>query len=147
MNRTASSAPLPPLESFDQLIALASAEPDPARLLTVLVKAEVAYRRHRDTAEPMVDEGCLVPVMVRDWPVTASLSLAEITKTADAVESSWQFLMTAVMPGRFGQPPSSAACEPHLERMARALMIGEGLQDFVFFDRSGEPISIHKAIS
>lgn len=147
MNRTAFSAPPPRIESFDELIALARAEPDPARLLTVLVKAEVAYRRQRDTAEPMVDEGCLVPVMVRDWPVTTSLSLAEITKTADAVESSWQFLMTAVMPGRSGQPPSSAACEPHLERMARALMIGEGLQDFIFFDRTGEPVSIHKALS
>lgn len=137
----------PTLDSFDHLIAMAQAEPNPARLLTVLVKAEVAYRRQRNSAEPMVDEGCLVPVMARDWPVTTALSLAGITATADEAEPGWQFIMTAVMPGQYGQAPSTAACEPHLERMARALMIGEGLEEFVFFDRSGEPVSIHNAVA
>jgi len=55
--------------------------------------------------------------------------------------------MTAMMPGQYGQAPSTAACEPHLERMARALMIDEGLEEFVFFDRSGEPVSIHNAVA
>jgi len=78
----------PTLDSFGHLIAMTQAEPNPARLLTVLVKAEVAYRRQRNSAEPMVDEGCLVPVMARDWPVTAELSLAGITATADEAEPS-----------------------------------------------------------
>jgi len=54
--------------------------------------------------------------------------------------------MTAVMPGQHGQAPSSAACEPHLERMAKALMIGEGLEEFVFFSRAGQPVQIYKAV-
>lgn len=137
----------PILDSFDHLIDIARNDPQPCRLLTLLVKAEVAFRRRHDSAEPMVDEGCLEPVMARDWPVTATLSLASIATTADEVESSWQFIMTAVMPGQYGQAPSSEACEPHLERMAKALMIGEGLEEFVFFDRSGEPVSIRNAVS
>lgn len=135
-----------PIASFDDLIDTALREPMPCRLLTVLVAAETAYRRHQGSAEPMLDEGCLAPVMVRDWRVSEALDLPSIVATADRVTQDWRFIMTAVMPGQYGQAPSSSACEPHLERMVKALMVGERLDDFVFFDRHGIPVQISAAV-
>lgn len=135
----------PTLDSFDDLLAMAFAEPDPCRLLTVLVKADVAYRRRAAGAEAMVDEGCLQPVMARDWAVTESLSLADIIATADEAAGDWRFVMTAIMPGSRGTAPTSDECEPHLDRMAQALMIGASLDAFVFFDREGAPVQIANA--
>lgn len=133
------------IASFDELIATALREPVPCRLLTVLVAAETAYRRRQGAAEPMLDEGCLAPVMVRDWRVSEALDLATIVATADGVTQDWRFIMTAIMPGQYGQAPSSEACEPHLERMAKALMVGERLDEFVFFDRHGAPVQVRAA--
>lgn len=136
----------PVIASFDDLIATALSEPVPCRLLTVLVAAETAYRRRQGVADPMVDEGCLTPVMAHDWRVSEELGLATIVATADDVTPDWRFIMTAVMPGQYGQAPSSQACEPHLERMAKALMVGERLDEFVFFDRQGMPVQISQAV-
>ncbi|MDA3922805.1 MAG: hypothetical protein PF501_19315 [Salinisphaera sp.] len=132
----------PMLDSFDDLIAMALAEPNPCRLLTVLVKADIAYRRRASGTEAMVDEGCLQPVMARDWAVTESLTLADIVATADEAAGDWRFLMTAILPGSRGTAPLSDECEPHLDRMARALMLGADLDAFVFFDRDGIPVAI-----
>ncbi|WP_162622871.1 hypothetical protein [Salinisphaera orenii] len=146
MMDTARSNTLPDLESFDDLIAIALAEPDPCRLLTVLVQAETAYRRKGDGGEQaMVDEGLLQPVMARDWAVTSDLSLADVVETADEASDDWRFVMTAIMPGSRGTAPTPDECEPHLERMARALTLGADLSAFVFFDRSGTPVQIANA--
>lgn len=131
------------LETFDDLIAMARAEPNPCRLLTVLVKADAAFRRRVNGGDEAVDEGVLQPLMARDWAVTADLDLAQIVATADeATNSEWRFLMTAIMPGSHGTAPTPDECEPHLERMARALTIGANLDAFVFFDRDGSPVSV-----
>ncbi|AWN14223.1 hypothetical protein SALB1_0016 [Salinisphaera sp. LB1] len=137
----------PILDSFDDLIAMALAEPHPCRLLTVLVKADIAYRRRAAGTEAMIDEGCLVPVMARDWAVTQSLTLADIVTTADEAAGDWRFMMTAILPGMHGTAPLSSECEPHLDRMAQALMIGASLDGFVFFDREGQPVQIANASS
>ncbi|MES1954202.1 hypothetical protein [Salinisphaera hydrothermalis] len=144
---TSQSDTTPTLESFDDLLAMARAEPDPCRLLTVLVQAEIAYRRRPDGSEALVDEGLLRPVMVRDWAVTDSLCLADIVTGADEVTHEWRFLMTAILPGTRGRAPTPGECEPHLERMATALAIGEDLDAFVFFDREGVPARVTNASS
>lgn len=132
----------PTLDSFDDLLAMALAEPDPCRLLTVLVQADIAYRRRANGDQTMVDEGLLQPIMARDWAVTQSLSLADIVATADQATDDWRFIMTAILPGSRGTAPTSAECEPHLERMATALTIGADLGAFVFFDRGGVPVQV-----
>lgn len=136
---------VPTLDSFDDLLAIALAEPDPCRLLTVLVKADVAYRRRATGTEPMVNEGCLQPVMARDWAVVESLTLADIVTTADEAAGNWRFIMTAILPGSQAIAPTAGECEPHLDRMAQALMIGANLDAFVFFDRDGQPVQIANA--
>lgn len=138
---------VPTLESFDDLIAMALAEPNPCRLLTVLVKADIAYRRRAAGTEAMVDEGCLAPAVARDWAITESLTLADIVATADEAAGDWRFMMTAILPGSHGTAPLSDECEPHLDRMAQALMIGASLDTFVFFDRDGQPVQVTNASS
>ena len=134
-----------PIAAFDDLVATALTEPAPCRLLTVVVQAETAFRRRGAAAEPMLDEGCLAPVMMRDWPVTPALSADAIARAADEVTHDWRFLMASVMPGRYGRAPSDEACERHLERMVKALSVGEGIEDYVFFDRAGVPVRITPA--
>lgn len=143
---TSHSNTRPDLDSFDDLLAMAQSEANPCRLLTVLIKAETAYRRRAEANEAMLDEGLLQPVMVRDWPVTHELRLEDIVAGADSVTSDWRFLMTAILPGSRGTAPTSAECEPHLERMATALTIGADLGAFAFFDRDGAPVSIRGAV-
>jgi hypothetical protein len=132
----------PSIESFDDLLAMARAEPHPCRLLTVLIKADTVFRRRGNAAEEAMDEGLLEPLMSRDWAVTPDLDLAYITANADAVSNEWRFLMTAIMPGHRGVAPTSDVCEPHLDRMVRALRIGADLSAFVFFDRAGTPVRV-----
>jgi hypothetical protein len=50
----------PSIESFDDLLAMARAEPHPCRLLTVLIKADTVFRRRDNAAEEAMDEGLLV---------------------------------------------------------------------------------------
>lgn len=132
----------PAIISFDDLLAMARAEPHPCRLLTVLVKADAVFRRRVGGEEVAMDEGVLQPLMARDWAVTATLNLETVVATADEINNEWTFLMTAIMPGSRGQSPTSDECDPHLERMARALTIGADLSAFVFFDREGRPVAV-----
>jgi len=133
----------PMLDSFEGLLAMIRTEPSPCRLLTVLVRAETLYRRRSDgVEEAMTNEGLLEPLMSRDWAVTADLKVADILDGANEAADNWQFLMTAVLPGRNGVAPTSEDCEPHLDHMAQAIMLGAGLDGFAFFDRQGRPVNI-----
>lgn len=137
----------PMLDSFEGLLAMIRTESSPCRLLTVLVKAETLYRRQADGAEEaMTNEGLLEPLMSRDWAVTTDLKVADIVDGANEATDDWQFLMTAVLPGRNGVAPTSADCEPHLDHMARAIMLGAGLDGFAFFDRQGQSVNISGAV-
>jgi hypothetical protein len=138
------NTPTPTLDSLDDLLALARAEPDPCRLLTVIVKADPVHQNVNGKEEAM-DEGVLQPLMVRDWPVTGDLSMESIVAAADEVTSDWRFLMTAILPGANGTAPTPDECTPHLEHMAKALTLGDGLGAFVFFDREGTPVQVATA--
>jgi hypothetical protein len=140
----------PSIDSFDELLTMIRSEPNPCRLLTVLVKAETAYRwRPGGDEEVMADEGLLEPILDRDWAVTPELRWADIVAAADTaaaeLDANWQFLMTAVLPGANGVGPAPDDCVPHLDRMIRALRIGADLSSFAFFNREGRPAAVTQA--
>jgi len=79
---------------------------------------------------------------VRDRPLEAGLNFADIVAEADATGQPWDFLMTALLPGRDGEPPGSAEAEPHLKHMAKVIMTGGDTSKYAFFDRDGDPIEL-----
>ena len=131
------------LSNFADLMQVAVAHGPAQRLLLVGVRAERMYRRTAAGGEePIEGEGTLTPVMVRDRALEAGLTFAELRTEADATGQSWDFLMVGILPGQAGEPPSSADAEPHLKRMAKALLIGADLGGYAFFDRDGDAVQV-----
>ena len=131
------------LRNFDDLMRVALADGPAQRLLLVLLGVERMHRRTADGAmEAIEGEGTLTPMMVRDRPLEAGLTFADIAAEADATGQSWEFLMVALLPGRDGEPPSSADAEPHLRRMAKVILTGADTSGFAFFDRDGDAVSL-----
>lgn len=144
-----SAAQEPPaaIETFDDLVAAAAAEPEPSKLLVVLVGVEpVHYRQPDGTTAPAENEGSLTPMMVRDLLVTPELSLDEVVAAADETRQPWQFLMLAVLAGSDGRAPGRDECDTHLKRMAKAILTGGDLSRFACFDRDGQPIYIQNPL-
>lgn len=131
------------LRNFDDLMRAALNHGPDQRLLMVMIRVDRVHHRQGDgTTVAAENEGTLTPIMVRDRLLEAGLRFGDIVADADAVRQDWEFVMMALLPGRDGEPPASAEAEPHLERMAKALLIGEGIDGFAFFDRTGQPLEI-----
>lgn len=131
------------LRHFNDLLRAALTHGPDQRLLLVLLRVERMYQRTADgREEPIEGEGTLTPMMVRDRPVEAGLSFDDILAEADDTGQPWDFLMTALLPGRDGEPPGSAEAEPHLKHMAKVIMTGGDTSKYAFFDRDGDPVEL-----
>lgn len=141
------NSPTPQIETFDDLVAMAADEPEPAKLLVVLVGVEPVFRRRPGGAEVTGEnEGSLTPLMVRDLLLSPALDLDDVVAGADETRRPWQFLMLAVLAGRHGRAPGHDECDIHLKRMAKALLTGGDLSRFACFDREGRPIRIENPL-
>lgn len=135
------------IETFDDLVAAAAAEPEPSKLLVVLVRAEPVHHRQPDgTAVAAENEGNLTPMMVRDLPLNPELRLDDVIAAADETRQPWQFLLLAILAGRDGRAPGRDECDIHLKRMAKAILTGGDLSRFACFDRQGRPIFIENPL-
>jgi len=135
--------PEPRISTFDDLVRMAAMDGPGATLLVVLVKVQRHQIKGEDGEFREQDgEGTLMPLMVRDFHLTAETTLADIVGEADQVSTDWEFLMMAVMGGRNGEYATEAETEPHLTRMAQSLTTGEDLERFAFFTREGEPVQV-----
>lgn len=131
------------ISALDELLQMARAEPGPARLLTVLLKAEPVLDRHADTDPEQASSGLLKPVAVKAHALeelgdSASL-LADV---AGAGTVNWHFLMVGVLPGSLVGPPTDDLVDEQLKNMARSVHTGDGMNRYAFFDRDGDPIMI-----
>lgn len=138
-----SFTPEPRIATFDDLARMSAMDGPGTKLLVVLVNV----RRHQEKSadggySPMDDQGTLSPLSVRDFPLTPQTRLDQIVREADALSTDWEFLMTAVLPGRDGQPLPEDETEGHLTRMAQCLTTGESLDRFAFFTRDGDPVQL-----
>lgn len=135
------------IETFDDLVAAAADEPEPSKLLVVLVGVEPVHHRRPDgTMVAAENEGSLTPMMVRDLPLSPDLRLDDMVAAADETAQPWRFLMLAVLAGRDGRAPGRDECETHLKRMAKAILTGGDLSRFACFDREGRPIFIENPL-
>jgi len=135
------------IETFSDLVTMAAADPEPSKLLVVLIGVEAAHRAGPDGSEVALEnEGSLTPMMVRDLDMRADLTLEEVVAEADTTGQLWQFLLLAVLPGRDGQAPDDDDCDTCLKRMAKAVLSGGDLSCYVCFNRQGAPVSFGKSL-
>jgi len=125
------------------MIAIAAAEPQPHKLLTVLLRVDAPYRQdEQGHTRQMENEGELVPIAIKSFDVDAQLDFASLKQDADAGAPGWGLMMTAVLPGQGPNPPSEEDVDNHLKRMAQTIMSGGSLDRFLFLDREGTPVSM-----
>lgn len=135
------------LRHFDDLLRAALSNGPDQRLLLVLLRVErMVQRTAEGREEPIEGEGTLTPMMVRDRALEAGLSFADIVAEADATGQRWDFLMTALLPGRDDEPPGSAEAQPHLKHMAQVILTGGDTSKYAFFDRDGDPIELASSV-
>lgn len=131
------------ISGLDELLQIARSEPGPARLLTVLLRAEPVIDRHAGVDPAGASSGLLKPVAVKGHPLEA---LTDSTSLLADIEASgsvgWQFLMIGVLPGTPAGPPSDDLVEEQLKNMARSVHTGSGMNRYAFFDRAGDPVAI-----
>ncbi|MEA5444445.1 hypothetical protein VCB98_01255 [Gammaproteobacteria bacterium AB-CW1] len=131
------------IHGFDDMIAIAAAEPQPHKLLTVLLRIDHAYAQGEDgKTRPIENEGELVPIAIKSFDINEKLDFASLKQDADAGAPGWGLMMTAVLPGQGPNPPSEEDVDNHLKRMAQTIMSGGSLERFLFIDREGNPVSM-----
>lgn len=129
------------IAGFDDMIALAAREPQPHKLLTVLLRIDHAYRQDADgKTRPIEGEGELVPIAIKAHDVVEELSFDSLKADADGGAPGWGLMMMAVLPGEGPEPPAEKTVDDHLKRMAQTIMSGGNLERFLFLDRDGHPV-------
>lgn len=129
------------ISGFDDMIAIAAAEPQPHKLLTVLLRIDHAYRQEADgKTRPIEDEGELVPIAIKAHDVEPGLRFETLKADADSGAPGWGLMMMAVLPGEGPEPPAESMVDDHLKRMAQTIMSGGSLERFLFLDRDGHPV-------
>lgn len=136
----------PALGALDELLQLARAEPGPARLLTVLLKAEPVIDRRAEVAPDQAESGLLKPVAVKAHALEDLADASVLLEDVAAVGTTpWHFLMIGVLPGSLAGPPRPDLVDEQLNNMARSVHTGSGMNRYAFFDRAGVPVAIGAA--
>lgn len=131
------------IKHFDDLKAAGLAQPEPQRLLILLLHAEAAADGKAVTRKGVTTgRGTLTPVMATDLELTPELDLATIVEEADSLGKPWQMMLVSSLAGRPGQPPTSEQASGYLEQMAEAVVTGGDLGRYAVFDRTGSPVKL-----
>lgn len=115
-----------PLETFDDLLLLARAQPEPQRLLLVFAAAELppdataAQRQSYAHGEG----GTLTPQVCVDKRPEEIASFAALAQESRATGMDWQMLFVAALPGRGGHAPNSDEAVQPLRLMVEQIRGG-----------------------
>lgn len=122
---------------------MARDEPGPARLLTVLLKAEPVVDRYAEPLEDATHAGLLKPVAVKAHALEEVRDYAGlIADIEQAVNVDWHLLMIGVLPGSLAGPASDDLVDEQLKNMARSVHTGSGMDRYAYFDRDANPVLI-----
>jgi hypothetical protein len=129
------------ISSFADLLRAARSQPEPQRLLFVFANAELpADSTPEQRARYRAGKGgALTPLMSVDKSPGEMESFAALAEEARQFGPEWAIVFVASLPGRGGQPPSSAEALQSLDRMIAAIQAG-AVGAFLPFDRNGDPV-------
>lgn len=126
------------IESFDDLLRTARAQPEPQRLLFVFATAELpgdstTEERARFEAG---EGGALVPLMSVDKDPDDLASFASLAQESRQFASGWTMVFVAGLSGRDGRKPTGEQTDQALRRMIESVKTGS-FGSFIPFDRQG----------
>lgn len=131
------------IASFDDLKEVGLAQPEPQRLLLVLLKAEPMEGDGEADADDVIrGSGVLHPVMATDRKLTEDLRLDALVEEADQTGVPWDLVMVSSLSTSGGSLPTSEQAEPYLKQMAEAIEMGADLSRYAVFDRAGSPVEL-----
>lgn len=133
------------METFDDLLAAATQQPEPQRLLLVFARAEcppdataaerVAFERG--------DGGALAPVVCVDKLPGEIVSFAALNAESKAAIDDWRILFVAAMDGRGGHAPNSDEAVQPLRLMVEQIKGGR-IGRFLAVDRDGRLVNLSR---
>ncbi len=131
------------IETLDDLLTAARAQPMPQRLLFVFAAAELP-----DGASPEErarfergEGGALVPRMCVDKAPDELRSFAQLKEEADGMGPAWQMVFAAALSGSPGRAPGSAETGQALDTLVEAIRQGR-LQNCIPFDAQGNAVQL-----
>ena len=131
------------IESFDDLLRVGLQQPDPQRLLLVLLRAEPDEApEYGKDGEAIEGGGALTPVMATDRELTEDLRLDVLVEEADQSGHPWDLILVSSLSAPGGRLPTPEEAEPYLQQMAEAVESGADLSRYAVFDRAGSPVRL-----
>src|SRR5690606_23265631 len=126
------------LRTFADLLAAASQQDEPQRLLLVFAAAELP--RDATAAERAAFErgegGALAPVLCVDKMPDEIADFTALCEESRNTGIDWQILFVGALPGRGGHPPNSDEAVQPLQMMVEQIK-GGSIAQFLAVDRDG----------
>lgn len=122
---------------FNELVSMANEQDQPQRLLFLFARPETKAKKNNK-----MQRGHIEPIMCVDKLPEEIANFEALTKEADSLESSWQFVFVAGLSGQNGVAPSAEEAEPYLNKMTNDLVTGQNIANYVVIDRAGQPLEM-----
>ena len=131
------------IESFDDLLQAARAQPEPQRLLFVFASAELPeHASAQQRAQYDAGEGGeLAPLMCVDKAADELDGFDALVVEAASAGPEWAIVFTAALSGRSGLPPASREIGAALQYMVDSIKAGR-LEGMLPFSLAGEPLHL-----
>lgn len=131
------------IESFDDLLLAARAQPEPQRLLFVFASAELPeHPSAQQRAQYDAGEGGeLAPQMCVDKAADDLDGFDALVAEAASAGPAWAIVFTAALSGRDGLLPASHETGAALQHMVDSIKSGR-LDGMLPFSRAGEPVRL-----
>lgn len=133
------------ITSFESLLAAASLQPEPQRILFVFLEATLPKDHDENQAQryALGQGGALRPVMCVDKGPDDLSSFVELVQEAEQMGRTWQIVLVACLEGRGGVAPNSKETDKALKVMMETLQSGGDVTKYLAFDRNGEPVLLY----
>ncbi len=125
------------LTSFHDLLEMAKIQDEPQRLLLVLARTEAKGSNGKTH-----HSGTISPIVCTDKLPDEIESFAALVSEADEVSKDWNMVLVASLGGADGEPPTSEAAAPYLEKMVKDVMTGQDLSRYLILDRDEQIVTM-----
>ena len=131
------------MDHFDDLLAAASRQDQPQRMLLVFARAECPLDATAEERAAFArgEGGALAPAVCVDKLPAEIASFAALLEESKAAIPDWRILFVAAMDGRGGYPPNSDEAVQPLQMMVEQVKGGR-IAQFLAVDRDGSLVSL-----